>query len=29
MKELYNWYNSEDLLAALEFELEKAKLKNG
>ena len=29
MKELYNWYNSEDLLAALEFELEKVKLKNG
>lgn len=29
IRELYNWYNSEDLLAALEFELEKAKLKNG
>lgn len=28
MKELYNWYNSEDLLTALEFELEKQKLNN-
>ena len=28
MRELYNWYNYDDLLAALEFELEKAKLKN-
>ena len=27
MRELYNWYNYDDLLAALEFELEKAKLK--
>ena len=28
MKVLYNWYNSEDLLTALEFELEKQKLNN-
>ena len=28
MRALYSWYNYDDLLAALEFEIEKAKIKN-